>query len=176
MRGTQTETWAFESFEAPMSAKDSLRLWIQLAGVQPVCINQESAAGRARYGRKIHASARFALDMKNEIVRDVGREHQRSALDGKNQGRLLQAEYFLYIHRPKRRELGSFDRGQSHYQYGLWFAERRRIIQPEVQLLLLRQRERWYVLIFRRMDIVQNARQVYDRPHVCAVKSAARER
>src|ERR1700751_320298 len=99
MRGTQTKTWALESFEAPTSAKNSFRLRIQLAGVQPVCVNQESAAGRARYGRKIHASARFALDMKNKIMRDVGRKHQRSALDRKNQGRLLQAEHFLCIYR-----------------------------------------------------------------------------
>src|ERR1700747_3084368 len=99
MRGTQTETRALKSFEAPMPAKNSFRLWVQLAGVQPVCVNQESAASRARYGRKVHACAGLTLDMKNKIVRDIGREHQRSALDGKNQGRLLQAEHFLCIYR-----------------------------------------------------------------------------
>src|ERR1700736_4547186 len=98
MRGTQTKTWTLESFEAPMSAKNSFRLWIQLAGVQPVCVNQESATSRARYGRKVHACAGFALDMKNKIVRDIGRKHQRSALDRKDQGRLLRAEHFLCIH------------------------------------------------------------------------------
>src|ERR1700746_3462484 len=115
MRETQTETRALKSFETPMSEKNSFRLRIQLAGVQPVCVNQESAVGRARYRREIHASARLALDMKNKIVRDIGSEHQRSALDEKNQGRLLQAEHFLCIHRPKRRELSSLHRGQSHH-------------------------------------------------------------
>ena len=39
-------------------------------------------------------------------------------------------------------------------------------------MLLLRERERVYVLIFRRMEIPENARHVDDRVHIHAMKSA----
>ena len=109
-------------------------------------------------------------------MRDIGGEHQRSAFDGQNQRRFLQAEYFLGIYGAKRRELSSFDGGQSDDDHGLRFAERRRIIEAQVQLLLLRQGERRYVLIFRGVEIAENARHVDDRAHIRAVKSAAHER
>src|ERR1700722_7400080 len=140
MRGTQLKTRTVKSFEAPFAAKSSFCLRIQLAGVQAVRINQESATSCVGCCWKIHASAGFAFDVKNKIVRDVGGEHQRSAFDGQNQGRFLQAEYFLGIYGAKRRELSGFDRGESDDDHGLWFAKGRRIIEAQIQLLLLGQR------------------------------------
>ena len=43
-------------------------------------------------------------------------------------------------------------------------------------MLLLRERERVYVLIFRRIEIPENARHVDDRVHIHAMKSAPCER
>src|ERR1700745_3246580 len=170
MRGTQLKTRAVESFEAPFAAESSFCLRIQLAGVQAVRINQESAASCVGCCRKIHARAGFAFDVKNKIARDIGGEHQRSAFDGQNQRRFLQAEYFFGIYGAKRRELSGFDGGKSDYDHGLRFAERWRIIEAQIQLLLLGQRERGYVLIFRSVEIAENARHVDDRSHIRAVK------
>src|SRR5579862_3309748 len=175
MRGTQLKTRAVKSFEAPFAAKSSFCLRIQLAGVKSVSVDQESAASCVCCRREIHSGAGFAFDVKNKIVRDVGGEHQRSAFDGQNQRRFLQAEYFFGIYGAKRRELSGFDGGQSDDDDGLRFAKRRRIIETQIQLLLLRQRERGNVLIFRGVEIAENASHVDDGSHVGAVKSSAHE-
>src|ERR1700747_2258238 len=125
MRGTQLETWPVESFEAPFAAKSSFRLRIQLDGVKSVRVEQESAGGGVVCRREVHSGAGFAFDVKDEIVRDIGGEHQRSAFDGQNQRRFLQAEYFFGIYGAKRRELSSFDGGQSDDWDGFRFAKQR---------------------------------------------------
>ena len=84
MRGTQLEARAVESFEAPFAAKGSFCLRIQLAGVKSVRVDQESAASGVCCRWEIHSGAGFAFDVKNEIVRDIGSEHQRSAFDWQN--------------------------------------------------------------------------------------------
>ena len=87
----------------------------------------------------------------------------------------MQTEYFFGIYGAQWRELSSFHGGQSDYDHGLRFTERRRIIEAQVQLLLLGQREGRYVLIFGGVEIAENARHVDDRSHIGAVISAAHE-
>src|SRR5579862_5067842 len=104
MRGSQFKSRAGEGFEAPMSTKSSLRFRVQLAGSQRFGVNGESAKSRVWFGRKIHAGAGLALDVKNKVVRDIRGEGEWSPLDGQNQRRFLQAEHGLGIHRPQRRQ------------------------------------------------------------------------
>src|SRR6202167_6499666 len=66
--------------------------------------------------------------------------------------------------------------GQGDYDDGLWISERRRIVEAEIKVVLLGQRERRDVLILRGMRGAKNSNHVHNCAHVWAVVSGARGR
>ena len=64
----------------------------------------------------------LAVDVQNEVSRNVGGKRERSAFHGQSHRRLLQAEHFLGIHRAEQRRLHHFHRGNptTSTDIGLW--------------------------------------------------------
>src|SRR5260370_4810417 len=107
-------------------------------------------------------------------MRQVGCEDQRSSFDWQDQRRLIQTQNLGRINRSQWREGRRWNRGQSDHQYRLWIAERRRIIEPQIELILFGQRKRGDVLVLCRAGCAENAHYVYRSPDIRTVVSAPR--
>src|SRR5260370_8869426 len=103
--------------------------------------------------------------MENKVVRQIGCEDQRSSVDWQDQRRLIQTENLGGIHRPQWRQRRRSNRRQSDHQYRLWIAERRRIIEPQIVLILFGQRKRGDVLVLSRLRCTEIADPIYRTPH-----------
>src|SRR6267143_2613200 len=112
--------------------------------------------------------------MENKVMRQFGCEDQRSSFDWQDKRRLIQTQNLGRINSSQWRQRRRSNRGQSDHQYRLWIAERRRIVETQIELILCGQRQCWNVLVLCRVRCAENAYHVYRSPDIRTVVSASR--
>src|ERR1700716_1443975 len=124
--------------EAPGSAEDADCFSVYVRRVTPGWIHNKSTLGRPSLGRKIDGP-RLGLHMKNKVVRQFGCEDQRCSVDRQHKRGLIQAENLSRFHRSQWRKRRRSNWWQSDHEHRFWIAERRRVIEPQIELILFRQ-------------------------------------
>src|SRR3954453_5266097 len=173
MRHSQMVVRAVEGAESPHTTDGCDDFGIKSGGLQQLGFNGKPATHRIRLRGNVQPGTLLRIYMQDEVVRELRRENERSAIRLKQKRRLPCTEHLILIHSAKRRRRSGMYRRKSDHQNRLWIAKRRRVVKPQVEIVVLRQGECGNVLILSCVCRRQNPGDIDNRSNVRAIVTTA---
>src|SRR5215469_18348929 len=158
--------------ESPEAVDGSGDFAVEVGRLEGMGLDDQSAALGIGFGWEIDGGARLALHLQYQIVRKGAGENQGSAFRGKHELRLAGAQDLAGFDRAQRRRRSGTDWRHSDHKHRLWISEGWRIVEPQVQFIFFRKRQRRDVLVLGSVSRAQNADDIDDRPDVRTVEAA----
>src|SRR5579872_3574834 len=140
-----------EGMKAPRSAENSSDLSVEISRPQGLSLDQKTSLHGIWFRGQVKARPRLGFDMKNKVVRKFSGKHQRSAFGRKHERRLAGAKQLRGINRAQRWDGSGSNRRQADHNHRFWIAKRRRIVQAQVEFIMVGQTQRRDVLVLRGM-------------------------